>query len=59
MFDRSLVDVMDMLHALGVSNVKRIGDEVQFSCPMPAHSFGDVHPSASMNVDSTVWYCFS
>ena len=59
MFDRSLVDVEDMLYALNLHNVKRIGDEVQYSCPFGEHAFGDVNPSASMNVYTTVFYCFS
>lgn len=59
MFDRQLVDVEDMLISLNLSNVKRNGNEVQFSCPFPQHPFGDVHPSASMNVNTTLFHCFS
>lgn len=52
------VDVVDFLTALGVRNVRLMGDEVAYSCPFPGHSAGDSNPSASMNADTTIFYCF-
>lgn len=55
---RGSVDVVDFLSSLGVRNVRLIGDEVSYSCPFSGHSHGDSSPSASMNVDTTAYYCF-
>jgi DNA primase len=52
------IDVLDMLESLPlIRNIAMAGDEVNFSCPFPGHSFGDEHPSAYMNVDNRLWHC--
>jgi DNA primase len=59
------VDVVDFLEGIEVENIKQAtGDEVNFSCPFPGHSSGDMgKPSAYMNDGSkdesltTVWKC--
>lgn len=56
--DVGAIDVVDFLSSLGVRNVRLAGDEVSYSCPFSGHSHGDSSPSASMNVDTTAFYCF-
>lgn len=51
------VDVIDFLESLGIRNVTDAGEEIQFSCPFPGHTFGDETPSAYMNRDSTAFFC--
>jgi DNA primase len=53
--DKSLIDVEDMLSKLGITGIELKADEVNFDCPFGGHMDGG---SASMNVDSTAWYCF-
>lgn len=55
--DLSSVDVRDFLSALDIRNIIDSGDEIQFSCPFPGHSFGDEHPSAYMNTETTAFFC--
>lgn len=57
--DLSCVDVVQFLNALGCENVRAEMSEVRFSCPLPAHSYGDKNPSAYMNINTTAWICFS
>ena len=59
------VDVIDFLENLDVANISQAtSDEVQFSCPFPGHTHGDISPSAYMNDGSkdpdltTLWKCF-
>lgn len=52
------IPIQEFLEALDVDNI-RIGlTEAQFSCPFPGHTFGDLHPSASMNIETKAWICF-
>jgi DNA primase len=44
---------------LGIEGVRVEMKEARFSCPYPAHAFGDKNPSAYMNLDSTAFICFS
>lgn len=57
--DLSLIDVPEFLSMLDVANVRTEAQEARFSCPYPAHSFGDINPSAYMNLDTTAFICFS
>lgn len=57
--DLSLVDVHEFLSMLDVENIRVEAQEARFSCPYPAHSFGDSNPSAYMNLDTTAFICFS
>lgn len=57
--DLEQVNVVELLTKLGIQGIRPEGKEVRFSCPMPAHSFGDRSPSAYMNKDTTAWVCFS
>ena len=57
--DLSAVDVPEFLEALDVAHVSIEQSEARFSCPYPAHSFGDKNPSAYMNLNTTAWICFS
>lgn len=57
--DLSAVDVPEFLAALDIAHVSIEQNEARFSCPYPAHSFGDKNPSAYMNLTSTAWICFS
>lgn len=52
------IDVHHMLESMGMDNVRRMGDEVQFSCPFPEHTNGDRNPSNSMHSGTTQWHCF-
>lgn len=54
-----VVDVIAFLEGLDVQNVRRELSEARFSCPYPAHSFGDKNPSAYMNLETTAFICFS
>jgi DNA primase len=60
MIDLSSVDVLDMLARLDMKNTRLTsgGREACFSCPKPGHAHGDERPSAYMNVDTTLWWCF-
>lgn len=49
------IDVVEMLESLGVEGVKEHFDEVEFECPFGSHQAGG---SASMNKDTTAWFCF-
>jgi DNA primase len=59
------VDVVDFLEGVQVENIKQAtSDEINFSCPFPGHSSGDLgKPSAYMNdgtkdeSKATVWKC--
>jgi len=54
-----VVDVEELLEALGVENVRRVGEEVEYSCPFPAHERGDSRPSASMSTEEPYpFHCF-
>jgi DNA primase len=55
--DLRKVDVLDYLTSLGIRNILDNGDEIQFSCPFPAHAYGDESPSAYMNRDTTAFFC--
>lgn len=57
--DLSVIDVPVFLRSLGCENVRAELSEVRFSCPLPAHSYGDKNPSAYMNINTTAWICFS
>lgn len=57
--DLAVVDVPDFLEMLGVENVRSEIKEARFSCPYPAHSFGDKNPSAYMSLETTQFICFS
>jgi DNA primase len=57
--DLGCVDVVEFLSMLGVDRTTREDNEVRYSCPYPAHGFGDKNPSAYMNVDTTAFICFS
>ncbi len=57
--DLSYIDAEDFLTALDITNISVNGSEIQFSCPSSDHQFGDRHPSAFMNADTTLWQCFS
>lgn len=57
--DLSCVDVVEFLNMLGVDRTTREDNEIRYSCPFPAHGFGDKNPSAYMNVDTTAFICFS
>lgn len=56
--DLSVIDVIDMLTRLNIRNITPIGREVKFSCPFPGHSHGDSSPSATMNNETTAFFCF-
>lgn len=60
MIDLTKVDVFDMLKRLGLQNVRLTsgGREANFSCPGAGHAHGDERPSASMNVETTLGWCF-
>lgn len=51
------IDVVAALAGLGIRNARRSGNEVSFSCPLPAHGAGDRRPSARMNARTTAWIC--
>lgn len=57
--DLSSVDVEKFLESLGIQNINSENDDFRFSCPYPAHSFGDKSPSAYMNKHTTAFICFS
>lgn len=57
--DLGVIDVPEFLEMLGVDNVRAELREARFSCPYPAHSFGDKNPSAYMNLETTAFICFS
>lgn len=57
--DLGCVDVVEFLNMLGVERTTREDNEIRYSCPYPAHGFGDKNPSAYMNVDTTAFICFS
>lgn len=57
--DLSVVDVEDFLNSLGIQNLSHENNDFRFSCPYPAHSFGDKSPSAYMNKTTTAFICFS
>lgn len=44
---------------LNVDHITDDGNEARFSCPYPAHGFGDKNPSAYMNLHTTAFICFS
>lgn len=44
---------------LDVAHITDDGNEARFSCPYPAHGFGDKNPSAYMNLHTTAFICFS
>src|SRR5690606_4041266 len=52
------VDVEEFLASLDIKNIKSDDREVKYSCPFPGHRFGDKNPSASMNKESTAFFCF-
>lgn len=56
--DLSAVDVVEFLNSLGVENIRSEMKEARFSCPYPAHAFGDKNPSAYMNLTTTAFICF-
>jgi DNA primase len=56
--DRSRIDVVEMLEKLGVDVARVDGDEVVYRCPFPGHNYGDAHPSASMQLGTTIFFCF-
>lgn len=58
--DLSLVDVFDYLERLDMRNVRSAsgGSEANFSCPFDGHSHGDESPSAYMNVETALWFCW-
>lgn len=56
--DLGRVDVVELLTKIGIE-AKVVGAEARFSCPYPAHSFGDRNPSAFMNLHTTAFICFS
>lgn len=58
-FDPSCVDVEDFLDALDIDNVSITGDQAYYSCPFPAHVNGDATPSATMNTDTTAFFCYA
>jgi DNA primase len=61
MIDLSKVDVLDLLdRQLEMANVRLTsgGREASFSCPKPGHAHGDERPSAYMNMETTLWWCF-
>lgn len=53
------VDAEDFLTSLGMRNITQRDNEITFSCPWEVHKFGDQNPSASMNTESKLIYCFS
>jgi DNA primase len=52
--ENGLLDLLDMKNVRLTSG----GREANFSCPFPGHTHGDERPSAYMNVDTTLWWCF-
>lgn len=55
--DLGKIDVEDFLDALEIRNVSVGAQEAIFSCPFPNHANGDENPSASMNVETTAFFC--
>lgn len=53
------VDVKEILNTLGIQRISDLGDEINFSCPSDSHYRGDLNPSAYINKNSGVFYCFS
>lgn len=52
------IDVEEFLTRLDIENITDNGNEVVFSCPFEGHAHGDSNPSASMNKETTEFYCF-
>lgn len=53
------IDVEDFLECLEIENIQVRGDQVYFSCPFPGHDNGDSTPSATMNTDTTAFFCYA
>jgi DNA primase len=53
----SKIDVEHFLLGLGIEFEKPKNREVNFHCPFPGHSNGDMTPSAYMNKDTTAFFC--
>ena len=57
--DLENIDVLHMLEALEIENLRDDGNEVMFSCPYPGHANGDTNPSARMNAETTAFICYA
>lgn len=51
------IPIREFLEALDIDNIRIGATEASFSCPFPGHTYGDLHPSASMNVETKAWIC--
>lgn len=60
MIDLSSIDVVDMLERLGIRGVRLTsgGREANFSCFKGGHAHGDERPSAYINVETGLGWCF-
>jgi len=52
------VDCIDIIEKIGIENVTDCGDQISFSCPFPNHKNGDRNPSATMNKNTMLFFCF-
>ena len=52
------VDCIDVINKIGIDNITDCGNQISFSCPYPNHKNGDRNPSATMNKNTMLFFCF-